>query len=76
MNNVNLIGRMVADPEAKLTTNGTKFSSFRIAVDSGRDNAYFFTCIAWKGTCDNIVKYFKKGNKIGISGKLTSREYE
>lgn len=76
MNNVNIIGRVVNDLEAKLTTNGTKFCSFRIAVDAGNDKTYFFNCIAWKERCDNIIKYFHKGDKIGISGTLSSRNYE
>ena len=33
MNNVILIGRLVADPELKTTQSGIEVTSFRIAVD-------------------------------------------
>lgn len=77
MNSVNIIGRMVVDAELKKTSSGKSVCSFRVAVDAGKDReAYFFTCNAWNGTAENIAKYFKKGDKIGISGQLTSRSYE
>lgn len=81
MNSVNLIGRMVNEPEIKTTTSGKKVITLRLAVDAGKDKdgnrgAYFFYCVAWNGTAENIAKYFNKGDKIGISGILTSRDYE
>jgi len=77
MNNVNLIGRMVAEPEIKETNGGKKVLSFRIAIDSGKDkSAYFIPCTAWNGTAENIAKFFHKGERIGISGIIISRDYE
>lgn len=76
MNNVNLIGRITKDLEIKMTTNGTEVCSFNIAVDAGKDKAYFIPCVAWKERAKNIAKYFHKGDKIGISGNLSQRTYE
>ena len=77
MNSVCIIGRLVQDAEVKTTSSGKSVCSFRVAVDAGKDReAYFFTCVAWNGTAENIAKYFSKGDKIGISGMLTSRSYE
>lgn len=76
MNIITEIGRLTATPELKNTSTGKPVTTFTIAVDDGKDKTYFFNCVAWNGTAENICKYFVKGNKIGISGKLTSRKYE
>ena len=76
MNNVNIIGRIAYMPEVKQTSSGKTVCNFRIAVDAGKDKeAYFFPVVAWNATAENIAKYFKKGDKIAISGLLTSRSY-
>jgi single-strand DNA-binding protein len=36
----------------------------------------FFNCVAWRGTAENIAKFFKKGNPIGLIGSMNSRVYE
>lgn len=76
MNIITEIGRLTATPELKNTNTGKPVTTFTIAVDDGKDKTYFFNCVAWNGTAENICKYFTKGNKIGITGKLTSRKYE
>ena len=77
MNSVNVMGRLVADAELRKTNSGKSVCSVRLAVDAGKDKkAYFFSVVAWNGTAENICKYFGKGDKIAISGILTSREYE
>lgn len=82
MNKVQLVGRLVKDPEVKLTSNQTKFCSFTIAVDrrfkdaNGQRQADFISCVAWKQTAEFIQKYFRKGNRIGIAGSIQTRSYE
>lgn len=82
MNKVELVGRLVKDPEVKLTSNQTKFCSFTIAVDrrykdaNGQRQADFISCVAWKQTAEFIQKYFHKGNRIGICGSIQTRSYE
>lgn len=77
MNSVNIMGRMVIEPECKATANQNKYCSFRIAVNAGKDKEpYFIPVMAWNKTAENIQKYFHKGDLIAISGILTSRSYE
>lgn len=76
MNNVNLIGRLTKDVEVRHTNSGKAVCSFCVAVDGGKNVAYFIDCVAWEARAENISKYFKKGNKIGIAGMLTTRDYE
>lgn len=79
MNNVNLIGRLVREVEAtKLQTN--TIANFDLAVDAGKDkngnkHAYFFKLVAFGKTAELLQSYTKKGDQIGVTGKLTQRSY-
>jgi len=83
LNKVILIGRMVRDPELRYTQNGSAVSSFSLANNrtytaSGekKEIVSFFDCVAWGKTGEVIVQYCKKGHRIGIEGRLQSRNWE
>ena len=82
LNNVTLMGRLVADPELKTTQNGTPVASFRLAVErnyapQGQERqADFLPCVAWRQTAEFISRYFTKGRMIAVEGSLQSRNYE
>ena len=76
MNSVNLIGRITKDIEVKKTNSGKSVCSFTVAVQRDKDNADFIPCTAWNNTAENIAKYFHKGDRIGISGVLSTRTWE
>lgn len=78
MNKAALIGRMTADPELKSTQSGKSVCSFTVAVDrQGKDaGADFLSCVAWEKTAEVICKYFRKGSKIGLTGRITTRNWE
>ena len=80
-NNVNLIGRMTHEPEIRKTNSDIPVVNFCIAVDrpgTSRENKItdFFDCVAWRGTAENICKYFHKGDPIGIHGNLQNDQYK
>lgn len=78
MNSINLIGRLTADVELKTTQSGISVCSFSIAVDrpNVKDTTDFINCVAWRSTAEFISKYFRKGNRIAVTGILTSRTYQ
>ena len=79
MNVVALIGRLTGDVEVKQTPNGVSVCSFSIAVDrytNGERKADFINCVAWRETAENIARFFRKGNKIGINGSIQTRQYQ
>lgn len=79
MNNCSFMGRITQDIELKNTPNGVAVCSFNIAVDRPRSKekiADFFTVVAWRGTAEFICKYFRKGQKIALTGTLTTRKWE
>ena len=82
LNNVVLMGRMVADPELRTTPNGVSVTSFCVAVDrnfakQGEERqADFIHIVAWRQTADFVTKLFKKGSMIAVQGSIQTRNYE
>ncbi len=74
-----LIGRLVADPEMRVTSQGTNVASFRIAVDraysKGEKKADFINITAWRQQAEFVCKYFSKGKPIGVDGAIQTRDY-
>jgi single-strand DNA-binding protein len=77
LNHVTLIGRLVADPESKQTTNGKSVCNIRIAVDrKGREKETdFFSCTAFGQTGDALATYATKGRLVAIVGKIQLDNY-
>lgn len=81
MNNVQLIGRLVADPDVRYSNGGSSIARFRMACDrkfkqeNGPD-ADFISCIAFGKTADFIEKYFHKGQRIGLTGRIQTGSYK
>ena len=77
-----IMGRLVADPELRTTSNGISVTSFAVAVDRGfvrqgeERQADFIDIIAWRQQAEFICKYFRKGSMIAIQGKIQTRTYE
>ena len=78
MNNISLVGRLTVEPELKQTQKGISVTSFSIAVDrpGSQDTTDFIPVVAWRQTAEFVCKYSRKGQRIGLTGKLTSRQYE
>lgn len=81
MNSVNLVGRLTKDPEIKYTNNGASIARFSIAVDrrfakEGEPTADFINCVAFGKTAEFIEKYFHKGNRIGLGGRIQTGSYK
>ena len=82
MNKIVLTGRLTANPELRYTTSNTAVTSFTLAVDrsfkneSGNKEADFINIVAWNKKAELIHQYLKKGDLIGISGRLQVRKYQ
>ena len=81
MNKVILIGRNTKDIELRQTTSGTSAIEFSIAVNrtfknaNGERESDFFNCVAFSKLAETISKYVKKGDQIGVEGRLQTRNY-
>lgn len=82
LNVVAIMGRLVADPELRTTTQGQSVCSFRIACDrsyvpQGQERqADFIDIVAWRQQADFVCRYFQKGSMIAIDGSLQTRNYQ
>ena len=81
MNKVVEVGRLTKDPELRYTQNNTPVCGFTIAVDrfvkAGEEKqADFFQVVAWSKTAEFCSKYFSKGRKIIVFGRLQNRTWD
>ena len=75
LNQINLIGRLVADPSLKKTNSGTNVLSFRVANNLTKDVTLFVDCKAFGKTADACGKAIRKGSQVAITGKLSQYTY-
>ena len=81
MNKVILTGRLTKDLVLEYTKQGTPLCQFTLATNrpvirDGERQADFITCIIWNKLAENLVKYQRKGNLLGIQGELRVDTYE
>ena len=83
MNKVILMGRLTRDPEVRYTqTNNTLVASFSLAVNrrfvrQGEERqADFINIVAWGKQGEFCSKYFKKGQQVGIIGRIQTRNWD
>lgn len=82
LNQVVLVGRLVRDPLMKNTEKGKKRSYVTIAIprsfknSNGEYDTDFVDCILWDTVAENTTEYCKKGDIIGVKGRIQSRIVE
>ena len=74
-----LVGRIVRDPEVRETESGNKVTNITLAVQrpykniNGEYDTDFISCVLWKGVAETTAEYCKKGDLIGIRGRIQTR---
>lgn len=78
MNKVNLIGRTTKDIDLKYTQTQIAVARFTLAINRRKkdDGADFIPCTAWGKTAEIMDKYVKRGDRIGIAGRIQTGSYE
>lgn len=83
MNKVILLGRLTKDPDVRYTqSTNTQVTSFTLAVNrrfvkQGEERqADFISCVSWNKTAEFVSKYFKKGQQVGVIGRIQTRNYD
>jgi len=82
MNHVDLMGRLVRDPDCRYTQ-GDKpmcISRYTLAVDrrrtkDGDQKADFISCVAFGKAGEFVEKYLHKGTKICVGGRIQTGSY-
>lgn len=84
VNKAILIGNLGRDPIVRHTANGIPVATFSLATsesykdESGEriEKTEWHNIVLWRGLAEVAEKYLKKGMKVYIEGKITTREYE
>jgi len=83
MNKIMLIGNLGRDPEMNYTPNGTAIAKFSLAVNrvtksatgERQEETEWFNIVAWQQLAERCSTYLKKGQKVFIEGRLSTRKY-
>ena len=82
LNQTILVGRLVKNPELRETENGNKVTNITLAVprsyknSNGEYETDFISCVLWKGIAENAAEYCRRGDLLGVRGRLQTRVIE
>lgn len=82
LNNTVIVGRLVKDPEIKKLEDGKMVSNITLAVprsyknEQGVYDTDFIDCSLWGYVAETTAEYCRKGDIIGVRGKLKTSLYE
>ena len=85
INSVVLVGRLTRDVEVRKTASGLSVATFTVACDrrvargqdgNNQQSADFISCVAWRQAADFLGKYARKGDTVGVEGRLQTRTYD
>jgi single-strand DNA-binding protein len=82
LNQVVLVGRLTRNPEVKELDDGKRLSGMTLAIPRSFKNAEgeyetdFIEVKLWNQIAENTAEYCKKGDIVGVKGRLQSRVVE
>lgn len=82
LNQTVLVGRIVENPTIKELEDGKKVSNITLAVPrsfknlDGEYDTDFIDCVLWKTIAESTCEYCKKGDLVGVKGRLQTRSIE
>jgi single-strand DNA-binding protein len=81
LNHIDIMGRLVRDPELRHTGSNIPVASFTLAVDRDRKDQNgdretdFIDVVVWRNTAEFVSKHFSKGKMAVVSGRLQIRSW-
>lgn len=82
LNQTIIVGRLVRDPELKVTDSGKKVTNITLAVPRSFKNVNgiydtdYIDCTLWTGIAECTSEYCQKGDMVGIKGRLQTQVYD
>lgn len=83
MNKVVLVGRLTKDPEVRYSQGdkATAVARYTVACDrrfkrDGEPTADFIPCVAFGRQGEFAERYFRKGMRVSVSGRIQTGSYE
>jgi len=83
LNKIMLIGNLGREPELQVTSDGTPYTRFSLAVSrsykskngDSKEETEWFNIVAWNKLAETCERYLHKGSKVYIEGRVTQRKY-
>ena len=85
-NVITLVGNLTDDPELRFTPSGVAVANVRVAVNrrirNNQTNEWedkldgYFTVNVWRDQAENVAESLHRGNRVLVTGRLTSRSYQ
>ena len=82
LNQIVIAGRLTSDPEIVTTDSNKKRTYITVAVPrsyknvDGTYDTDFIRCTLWNGIAESACEYCKKGDVVGIKGRIQTSNYE
>lgn len=79
MNSCNFIGRIGRDAQTRFTANGKSVAGWSLAVDTGfgqNKTTTWVDCSLWGDRAEKLAEYIRKGDRIGVTGEIGTREHD
>ncbi len=82
LNQIVIAGRLTANPEIITTENNKKRTYITVAVPrsyknvDGTYDTDFIRCTLWNGIAESTCEYCKKGDVVGVKGRIQTSSYE
>ena len=79
MNKIFLSGNLTRDVEVRYTQSGKAYARASVAVNrpfSKDKEVDFFNLVAWDKTAEFLGKYFAKGSRVLVEGRLQTSKYK
>lgn len=83
---ITVVGNVAREPNLRVTTNGTRVVSFRLAsterrydraLGAWRDgDTIFYTVTCWRNVAENLMDSVEKGQPMVVHGRLRDGSYE
>lgn len=82
LNQIILVGRLTRDVEVQEAENGKKYAQLCLAIPRSFKNAEgvyetdFINAVAFEGIANSTSEYCKKGDIVGVKGRVQSNSLE
>ncbi len=78
LNKIILIGKLLDDPEIRVTTEGTSLTKFALSVDRsfGEAKADVINIVNWGKLAEQAANEFKKDTLALVEGRIQVRTYD
>ena len=80
INQVNLLGRVGADPELRGTKKGIAVVQLRLATDryakNGAAETDWHSVVCWGKTAEAVARYVGTGDRVHVAGRLQQHNWQ